>query len=405
MFVNDYQKLNILTAKARRHSGRGAFRVFRVFRGCLVAALLLASTANAQAQYYPSKDRWQTRTAEQSGFDPARLRAAVEFAKSRNSTTQTDSASIANQFANEKPYNELIGPVKPRGGNSGIIIRKGYIVAEWGDTHRADMTFSATKSYLSTVAGLAFDDGLLKSTRDTVARDVDIPEFTADPHNARITWHHLLTQTSEWQGTLWGKPDWADRFNPQHGKRPVKEPGSTWTYNDVRVNVLALALTHVWRKPLPKVLKERIMDPIGASNSWRWYGYDNSWIVMDGLQVQSVSGGGHWGGGMQISARDHARFGYLLLRNGVWNDKRLISEKWITQAVTPSDVRPGYGYLWWLNTGSAVHKTAPASVFWAAGNGGNYVVIDRQNDLLIVLQWTRDFNQVIEGIYEAFRGD
>ena len=58
------------------------------------------------------------------------------------------------------------------------------------------------------------------------------------------------------------------------------------------------------------------MDPINASQTWRWFGYENSWVVMDGAAVQSVSGGGHWGGGMFISARDQARFGYLTLRRG-----------------------------------------------------------------------------------------
>jgi hypothetical protein len=385
-------RLNLAT---RRLAGRGALRVRRVLGGYVLLAALSASEASAQ--YYPTKDAWQTRTPAQAGFDPAKLAAAVEFAKSRESATKTDSLSIATQF--NEPFNDIIGPVKPRGHNSGLIIRGGYIVAEWGDTRRADMTFSATKSYLSTVAGLAFDAGLLKSTRDTVARDVAIPEFTTDPHNARITWHQLLNQTSEWQGTLWGKPDWSDRYNAQQGKRPVKEPGSTWTYNDVRVNVLALALTNVFREPLPRVLKTRIMDPIGASNSWRWYGYDNSWITMDGLQMQSVSGGGHWGGGLQISARDHARFGYLFLRNGKWNGRQLLSAGWIEQATTPTDIRPGYGYLWWLNTGQGTFKTAPASVFWAAGNGGNYVIVDRQNDLLIVLQWTREYVAVVDQIY------
>jgi CubicO group peptidase (beta-lactamase class C family) len=252
------------------------------------------------------------------------------------------------------------------------------------------------------VAGLAFDAGRLRSTQDTVGRDVAIPEFQS-AHNARITWHQLLNQTSEWQGTLWDKPDWADRYNPERGKREVQEPGSAWTYNDVRVNVLALALLHVWRTPLPQVLQDKVMEPIGASDSWRWYGYDNSWVELDGRRMPSVSGGGHWGGGMQISARDHARFGYLFLRNGKWRSRQLISEQWIAQATSPTDVRPDYGYLWWLNSAPSRHKMAPASVFWAAGNGGNYVFIDRHNDLLIVLQWTRDFNGVIERVYTALR--
>ncbi len=129
----------------------------------------------------------------------------------------------------------------------------------------------------------------------------------------------MLRQTSDWEGTLWGKPEWADRPDSDANKwlnRKRNEPGAIWEYNDVRVNALALAATCVWRKPLPQVLKESIMDPIGASTTWQWYGYRNSWIVLDGQALQSVSGGGHWGGGLFINAFDMARFGLLTLHKG-----------------------------------------------------------------------------------------
>jgi CubicO group peptidase (beta-lactamase class C family) len=60
------------------------------------------------------------------------------------------------------------------------------------------------------------------------------------------------------------------------------------------VNLLAYSLLEVMRKPLPVVLRERIMEPIGASTTWRWYGYDNSFVNIDGQMIESVSGGGHF---------------------------------------------------------------------------------------------------------------
>ena len=65
------------------------------------------------------------------------------------------------------------------------------------------------------------------------------------------------------------------------------------------------------------------MDPIGASSTWRWLGYSNSYVNVDGLQVQSVSGGGHFGGGIFINSLDHARFGLLFLRQGQWNNQAI----------------------------------------------------------------------------------
>ena len=74
--------------------------------------------------------------------------------------------------------------------------------------------------------------------------------FTSE-HNAPITWDHLLRQTSDWSGTLWGKPDWADRppngqTPEQWAKREMHEPGTFYKYNDTRVNVLALSALYVF---------------------------------------------------------------------------------------------------------------------------------------------------------------
>jgi CubicO group peptidase (beta-lactamase class C family) len=170
--------------------------------------------------------------------------------------------------------------------------------------------------------------------------------------------------------------------------RKLSEPGTRYKYNDVRVNVLALAALHVWRRPLPQVLREEIMDPIGASSTWRWHGYDNAWIPIDGVQVQSVTGGGHWGGGMFINAFDMARFGYLFLRGGRWNDRQLVSEKWIEMARTPGAANPDYGYMnWFLNSGQNALPAAPASAVTFRGNGQNIIYIDWENDLVIVTRW------------------
>jgi CubicO group peptidase (beta-lactamase class C family) len=128
------------------------------------------------------------------------------------------------------------------------------------------------------------------------------------------------------------------------------------------------------------------MDPIDASPTWRWHGYRNSWVDLDGVRMQSVSGGGHWGGGLWISSRDHARFGYLFLRRGRWKDQQLISERWIDLMTRPTDSKPTYGYLWWLNTGSE-NPGVPANSFSAVGAGTNMVWIDPAHDLVVVVRW------------------
>lgn len=318
-------------------------------------------------------------------MDSALLKQAIDYAKAHLTSLSEDPGVWLRERFAHVPYQDIVGPTKPRGGVNGIVLKHGYIVAEWGDTRRVDMTFSVTKSYLSTVAGLAWDDGLIQDLNDPIGRYVRDGTFSS-PHNAPITWHNLLQQTSEWEGTLWGKPDIADRRKGVD--RELRAPGTFWEYNDVRVNLMAYSLLQLWRRPLPRVLKERIMDPIGASTTWRWYGYRTSWTEIDGLKIQSVAGGGHWGGGMFISTRDHARFGLLMLRDGVWGNRRLLSSEWIRRATTPSDVEPDYGYMWWLNTGRKFFPAAPESAFFAVGAGAtNVIYVDRAHDLVTVTRW------------------
>ena len=254
------------------------------------------------------------------------------------------------------------------------------------------MTFSVTKSYLSTVAGLAVDNGLVVSTSNLVKDYVWEGSFDG-AHNSKITWNHLLTQSSDWSGTLWGGHDWADR-PPKEGNiddwknRVYKTPGTNFEYNDVRVNLLAYSLLQVYRKPLPVLLREKIMDPIGASSTWRWYGYDNAWVNIDGIKMQSVTGGGHSGGGLFINTEDHARFGLLFLNNGKWKNKQLVSTSWITEATTPSKANANYGYMWWLNKKGARHwEGVSENIYYAAGFGGNFIIIDKEKDLVIVTRW------------------
>jgi CubicO group peptidase (beta-lactamase class C family) len=351
--------------------------------------ILYTSTfINAQAIYYPGSD-WQSKTPAEVKLNAVMVDSAVSFALHNDSKTDYD-LRIANlkAYANEPGY-RMLGPMKERGKPAGVIIRHGYIVAQWGDLKRVDMTFSASKSYLSTIAGLAVDDKL-------IAVDNKVNEYVTDntfegAHNSKITWRHLLTQSSDWSGCLFDICDWADRPPKQGGiddwkNRKLNEPGTFFKYNDVRVNLLAYSLLQVWRKPLPVILKERIMDPIGASTTWRWYGYENSFVNIDGVMVQSVSGGGHFGGGLFVNTLDHARYGLLFLRKGKWKNQQLISEQWIKEATTPSVANKSYGFLWWLNADEK-YKDVPKSIYTAEGFGGNFIVIDNKNDLLMVCRW------------------
>ncbi|HEX9929380.1 MAG TPA: serine hydrolase [Pyrinomonadaceae bacterium] len=393
------------------------------FLVALIFAFAFSSGVFSQSNYYPpTGDAWEKRSPEAAKMDAARLKEAIDFAVANESKAPRNLELAHYQTFGREPFGEAIGAFKERGDATGIILRNGYIVAEWGAPDRVDMTFSVTKSFVSTVVGLAFDRKLIRSLQDP-ARNYSAPilvsngsekfdnaehfgksrliELFETEHNRKITWEHLLRQTSDWEGTLWGKPDWADRPDRDANNwlnRKRNEPGAAYEYNDVRVNVLALAALNVWRRPLPQVLKENVMDEIGASNTWRWNGYENSFVILDGNIVQSVSGGGHWGGGMFISARDMARFGLLTARNGKWRNKQILSPEFIKQAKTPTPVQPTYGFMnWYLNTDKKLYPSAPASAFAHLGNGTNIIYIDPENDLVIVARWIEN-NKIDEFI-------
>ena len=383
----------------------------------LIWAICSFLPALASAQYYPPSGGWEHRKPEVAGFETAALDSAICFARANESQNPRDLLENHYRSFAREPFGEAIGPFQSRGPQTGIIVKGGYIVAEWGEPGRVDMVFSVSKSFISTVVGLAWAERRIGKIDDLVAPflpPVLLPPGDGEPghesdsglganrpvylfesaHNRLITWNHLLRQTSDWEGTLWGKPDWSDRpsLNPDEWhtlERPA--PGTIYEYNDVRVNLLALAATLVWRKPLQQVLREHIMDPIGASSTWQWYGYENSWIVLDGINLQVPSGGGHWGGGMFINAYDLARFGLLTTRHYRWGDKQLLPEEWWKMATTPSPENPGYGYMnFYLNTDHLGSESAPESAWVHVGSGANIIYCDPKHDLVIVARWISD---------------
>jgi CubicO group peptidase (beta-lactamase class C family) len=383
---------------------------FAIVLVAVMAAPIITAQRPAAAIYFPERFEWQHKTPAEAGMDVALVQQAIDTAIANESSGSKVMQQYLVESYGREPFDTPIGPYKDRGGATGLILHHGYIVGEWGDPKRVDMTFSVTKTFLTTTIGLAWQRGLIRDVndyvRDYMPAGVDL--FEAE-HNQKITWDHLLRQTSDWQGTLWGKPDWADRPEGQRPQdwpnRKLYDPGTHYKYNDVRVNVMALAALQVWRRPLPEVLREELMDPIGASSTWRWHGYENSWVEIDGRRVQSVSGGGHWGGGMFINAYDMARFGYLFLRNGKWKDRQIVSERWIQMARTPGPANNEYGFAnWFLNTDRKPLPNAPESAVYFVGNGNNIIYIDRENDLVCVVRWintTRSLNEVVGKLIAA----
>ena len=297
------------------------------------------------------------------------------------------------------PFDRLRGPVHARGPQSGVVWQHGRELLAWGEPDRADLTFSVAKSYLALLAGVARRQGLLPDEHEPVVARLPGIGFDSE-HNRAVTWAHLLTQTSEWEGSTFGIPDTVERWRkvaqdprpaggPKGGARPLQAPGTYWEYNDVRINQLALALLHLFGKPLPEVFFDELLLPLGGGSGFAWRGYDDAWVELPGAgRVPSVPGGSHWGGGVSIGARDQARIGQLLLDGGLdRSGHRLVDAAWVARMAEPSAVAPFYGRLLWLNrTGHAFAGASPRALFML-GAGGHTVWVEPERDAVVVLRW------------------
>jgi CubicO group peptidase (beta-lactamase class C family) len=347
--------------------------------------LFLAAALPAQTQYFPPAGAWAKTAPAALGMDPARLAEAVAFAQGHETLREMDFSD------QERIFGSLLGSVPPwRAHTNGVVIYKGYLVAEFGDTAFVDPTYSVAKSMLSTVAAIAVRDGKIPDLEAPVGLLVKDGGYDS-PRNAQVTWKMHLQQETEWEGDMWGKRDdfvGTKAFGEGERKpRARQRPGTFYEYNDVRVNRLALSLLRALEKPVPEVFRDEVMDVIGASSSWKWVPYHNSYVEIDGRKMASVSGGTRWGGGVWINSWDMARFGYLWLRGGRWGDKQVLPPAFVEAAVTPSAHGPDYGYLFWLNTQGKNYPGLPATTYGAKGAGSNTITICPDQDLVVVWRW------------------
>ena len=355
---------------------------------CVSVAFFVPVTAQ-QGTYFPPSGPWAKKAPAELGLDPVKLQEAVDFAKSRETRREMDFSD------QERIFGTMLGSVPNiRARTNGVVIYKGYVVAEFGDPTWADPTYSVAKSMLATVTGIAVRDGVITNLDAPVGTTVKDGGYDS-PRNAQVTWKHHLQQTSEWEGTMFDKPDnfvGKEAFGEGERKpRELMRPGTHYEYNDVRINRFALSLLRAFNKPVPDVFREQVMDVIGASNTWRWIPYHNSFVEHNGRKLASVSGGTRWGGGVWINAYDMARFGYLWLRGGKWGDKQVLPPAFVKEALTqggaPNSPGNGYGYLWWLNTSGKALAGLPTNAFSANGAGSNTITVSPDHDLVVVWRW------------------
>ncbi len=282
-----------------------------------------------------------------------------------------------------------------------VIIRHGYLVREFYTFNvlvptRFDM-WSGTKSFTGTAWGLLLEDSRQNRLPDGRQVELDSPAYDfipegyplTDPRKERLTIRHLLTMTSGIAGQsvgVIGMPT-ATEYGPfehalgqcpnRYGKWAdalLAEPGTRWDYSDPAFAHLALAFAHIAGQEMNEYLQERVFKPIGIENL-SWDGQGGSGFIGPHANAHT---------GIHISARELARFGYLMLHKGDWGGQQLIPGWWIDLATkTSQDLNPAYGYTWWVNTSGLHWPGLPEDAFALSGYRSNYCCIIPSLDLVI----------------------
>src|SRR5690349_20421228 len=149
---------------------------------CLCVSVVSTVTEAQQGTYYPPPGAWAKKSPAELGMDPVKLKEAVDFALTRESTREMDFSD------QERIFGTLLGSVPNiRAKTNGVVIYKGYVVAEFGDTTWIDPTYSVAKSMLATVTGIAVRDGLITNLDAPVGQTIKDGGYDS-PRNAQITW-------------------------------------------------------------------------------------------------------------------------------------------------------------------------------------------------------------------------
>ena len=269
-----------------------------------------------------------------------------------------------------------------------LVIRNGVLVYEsyYGDAgpesiHRS---WSIAKSYAGTMVGIAIDRGELEGLDSSVARH--LPEWSASDHEA-ITVRHIVSMTSglEWSAFQdYGRMAYLSSDHTGFAlDLPLETaPGTDWRYHNGGVQIL---------EPLIRNATGMSLEDYAEAHLWSRIGMRATW-------ARDRAGNPTAYANVEATCRDHARFGYLYLRDGVWSGgARVVPEAWVREALEPSQPQNrGYGFLFWLNgegpTRSALNEDdpeelvpyAPDDLFAARGFGNQFIDVIPSLDLVVV---------------------
>ena len=332
-----------------------------VLASLFIPRLLKPEPAPPQT-YWPAQD-WRTVTPEEQGFDSGKLAELLQAVRDQNI-----------------------------GLDSLLIIRNGYLVLDatfypYDNAFPHDLA-SVTKSVMTTLIGIAIDQGKIQLDQSMISFFPDRIIANLDGRKEKITVRHLVSNVNGFESgcmegdmptiqAMMADPDWV-----QHSldRNVVHEPGDFFCYDSPGIHTLSAILQEATGMTALEFARQNLFAPLGISDViWESdpQGYTRGW------------------GDLHLKPRDAARIGYLFLNLGVWEGKQIVSAKWVEEA-TKMQHHAGsddYGYGWWVED----------EVYWAFGRGGQRVMVAPQYHLVIVTTASNfEFDQIGPMLIAAF---
>jgi CubicO group peptidase (beta-lactamase class C family) len=342
-------------------------------RGALQALAALASPLPALAQdlVWPAA-QWAQDDPNSGGWNRQRLAEADEHARSV-------------------------------GSDAVLVLHRGRVVHEYGNTRKPCNLYSGRKSVLSVLMGMAHDAGQLKLGATLAELSLDDKQALSATEKTATVQQLLQSRSGVYHPAAYEMLS-AKLERPARGSHA---PGTHWYYNNWDFNTLGAIYQQATGLDVFAGLEQKLAGPLQMEHFRR--AEHTKWELESASRYPAYV--------MQLSARDFARIGLLMARGGLWQGQRLLSESWVAESTRSySDVPPGfngYGYLWWVPLRSfGFWKRQPGDVFFASGNHGQVLWVDRARDIVVAhgtdhTRWLRaspDLGQiapVLERIFAA----
>ena len=326
-----------------------------------LAMMLIACGTDQPLEMVFPDQHWEVSSPESMGIDGQKLDSALAFLES-------------------KSFEDGIEEV--------MVIVKGRVIYQGDSINKSHNIYSCSKGFTSTVLGLLIDQGKLGLDHKVADYLPDLKALYPE-----VTFRHFTTMTSGYSAV--GRSRWNDEnsdwsWTPYTPDTAHFQPGTHYEYWDEAQMTFGKVLTAVLQEPMVEFLKRQVTDKI-AMGDWKWHTEQE----INGIEINNGCTG------VNVNARQLARFGHLFLNRGHWNGNQLISEKWCQMATTNQvepdiPVYPGdrsnaqgsgsYGFNWWVNSPDGLSRMpdAPLGVAYLSGLNHNICCIIPEWDMVII---------------------